>query len=281
MKDVSENDIKHNLKFVAKKRDDHRSKIKIGKDIVGGETPVIFAGPCRVESLEQMRIIAKTMRKNNLQLTRFGVYKPCTFPYADTGMGLEGLKIIKKIKEEFDVLSVTEIMSINQINEAIDYVDVIQVGARNMQNYNLLAEFGKTKKPILLKRHPGTSLRDFLGSAEWIMAHGNEKVILCERGVTIPYTHDVNARWALDITIVPAIRKYTHLPIVIDPSHSAGIREFVPSLSRASIAAGADGLAVEFHPEPDKSHSDPLQAINLKTFDKLVQDTYKISEVLN
>ncbi len=272
MKDISQDDLKNKLKLVAKKSKNHKSRIVIGDKVIGGEKPTIIAGPCRVESMEQMTKIAESLKKNNIDFLRAGVYKPCTFPYANAGMGLEGLKILQKIKKKYDLNTVTEIMNSSQIKEAVDYIDIIQIGARNMQNYDFLVDIAETGKPILLKRHPGASLREFLGAAEWLMAHGNEKVILCERGVAVPYTHDPNARWALDITVVPAVKRYTHLPIILDPSHSAGVRDYVPSLSRAAIAAGADGLLIEIHPEPDKAHSDSLQHIDLRTFEELVAD---------
>jgi len=253
---ITDQDLKENLKLVTTIEEPYY-------------LPPIIAGPCRVETFNQMWSIACQLRQLDIKYMRAGVYKPCTFPYASPGLGKEGLKIIEQIKDGFDLKIVTEIMHSSQLSD-IDLIDVIQVGARNMQNYNLLVDIAQTQKPILLKRHPGASLRDFLGSAEWIMAQGNKKVILCERGVCMPYTHHPLSRWALDISIIPAVKKYTKLPIFIDPSHSAGVRDFVPSLSKASIAAGADGLIIEVHPDPDKSQSDSAQTIDFETLKEIV-----------
>jgi 3-deoxy-7-phosphoheptulonate synthase len=254
---ISDQDIKDNLKLVT----NIKNPIKIPK-------PLIIGGPCRVESIEQMTSVARMLVKNGIEYMKAGIYKPCTFPYANQGLGYEGLKILEQIKAEFNLKFVTEIMHSYQLID-IGVIDIIQVGARNMQNYNLLVDIARANKPVLLKRHPGSSLRDFLGAAEWIMAQGNDQVILCERGVCMPYTHSPKARWALDISIIPAVKQYTRLPIIIDPSHAAGVREFVPALSKAAIAAGADGLIIETHPEPEKSLSDAVQTIDFKTFEEI------------
>ena len=216
-----------------------------------------IAGPCRVESRDQVFKIASHLKSLGVNFFRAGAFKPCTFPNANTGLGNEGLDILQEVKEGLKISIVTEAMSIDQVPDVAAVADIIQVGARNMQNYNLLEKIASFGLPVLLKRHPGASLRDFLGAAEWVMANGSEKVILCERGVNSFATHDVNSRWLTDLTVVPAVRKYSHLPIIIDPSHACGVREFVPSISKASIASGADGTIIEVHYDPDNSVSDP------------------------
>ena len=280
MKDVSESDIKNNLKLVSKRKGKDKTIIKIKGFEIGGNKITVMAGPCRVENEKQIMEIAKFVKERGCSILRGGAYKPCTFPYASTGMGEKGLELLKKAGDKYGLIVVSEVMDIRLVNKVAEHVDILQIGARNMQNYNLLEEVGKTKKPVLLKRHPGASLRDFLGAAEWLMYSGSEKVILCERGVAVPYTHDKDARWAVDLTIIPAIKKYTHLPIVIDPSHGGGTRDFVPALSRASIAAGADGLIIEIHPNPDKSESDPLQTIDFNTFSRLMGELRKIAKAI-
>ena len=279
MKDITLKDQENNLKLVSKLHSTHRSTFDINGTQVGKDLLTI-AGPCRVESRDQVFKIASYLKSLGVNFFRAGAFKPCTFPNANTGLGKEGLNILQEVKEELGVAVVTEAMSIDQVSDVAEVADIIQVGARNMQNYNLLQKIAESGVPVLLKRHPGASLRDFLGAAEWVMANGSHKVILCERGVNSFATHDVNSRWLTDLTIVPAVRKYSHLPVVIDPSHACGIREFVPSISKASIASGADGTIIEVHYDPDNSASDPLQAVDFETFTKLYKDMNKIREVL-
>tara|TARA_R100001591_G_scaffold114188_1_gene128264 strand:- start:412 stop:1254 length:843 start_codon:yes stop_codon:yes gene_type:complete len=275
MKDLSLQDRVYNLQLVSKKTENHRSVFDINKVTVG-ESLLTIAGPCRVENIEQAHKIASHLSSKGVKFFRAGAFKPCTFPNADTGLGKQGLDILKEIKENYGMGIVTEAMSMDQVSPVAEVADIIQVGARNMQNYNLLQTIAQTGKPVLLKRHPGATLRDFLGAAEWVMANGSNKVILCDRGINSFATHDVNSRWLADITMIPAVRKYSHLPIIIDPSHACGIREFVPSIAKASVAAGADGTIIEVHYDPDKSVSDPLQAIDFKTFDLLNEDMHQI-----
>ncbi|MDD5626960.1 MAG: N-acetylneuraminate synthase family protein [Patescibacteria group bacterium] len=279
MKDINKHDLKNNLKRVASAPGRFRMGKK-GWDLNPNDFMVI-AGPCRVESKKQMTAVAQTLRENHLKLIRAGAYKPATFPYSPPGLGKKGLKIIQDIAHQYDLISVSEVMAISEIPLAKQYIDVFQVGARNMQNYDLLATIGKTRKPVLLKRHPGASLRDFLGAAEWLLYYGCQDLVLCERGVTAPYTHDPNARWLLDITIVPAIKRISKLPIILDVSHSCGVREFIPSLTAAATASGADGMMVEIHPEPRESKSDPNQTVSLKQFCALLKKVKKIAQALD
>lgn len=279
MKDISKYDLKNNLKRVAFAPGRFRVK-KRGWSLNPNDFMVI-SGPCRVESKKQMTAVAQTMRENHLRLIRAGAYKPATFPYSPPGLGKKGLKIIHDIAHQYDLISVSEVMAISEIPLAKQYIDVFQVGARNMQNYDLLTAIGKTHKPVLLKRHPGASLRDFLGAAEWLLSYGCQDLVLCERGVTAPYTHDPNARWLLDITIVPAIKRISKLPIILDVSHSCGVREFIPSLTAAAAASGADGIMIETHPEPRESKSDSNQTISLEQFCALLKKVKKIAQALD
>ncbi len=279
MKDISQKDLENNLKLVVAAG----GEFVIGnKNFQLGENSfAVIAGPCRVESREQLEAVAKSITENGLKFLRAGAFKPCTFPAANQGMGEEGLKILKEVADKYGLISVSEVMAMEQIEMASKYLDVFQIGARNMQNYNLLAAIGRTNKPVLLKRHPGASLRDFLGAAEWLLYHGCKNLILCERGVTAPHTHNPNARWLLDFQIIPAIKRITKLPIILDVSHSTGVREFVPSVTTAAAGSGADGVMIEIHPEPEKSQSDKDQIIDLNEFSRLTERVKKITAVLN
>ena len=278
MKDISQQDLENNLKLVVAAT----GEFKVGNKNFSKEANdfMIIAGPCQIESREQMAEVAKTLKENGLRFIRAGAFKPRTFPYASEGMQEEGMRIMKEVADKYDLISVSEVMEISQIEIAQKYIDVFQIGARNMQNYNLLVAIGKSGKPVLLKRHPGSSLRDLLGAAEWLLSSGTKSLILCERGITAPYTHDKDARWLLDIQIVPALKRITKLPIVLDVSHSSGKKEFVPYLSGAVAGSGADGLMIEIHPQPDMSHSDKDQIIDLGSFSRLVEKVRKITNVL-
>ncbi|MEK9135212.1 MAG: N-acetylneuraminate synthase family protein [Patescibacteria group bacterium] len=279
MKDISQGDIQNNLKLVVASTGEF--KVENKNFVLKNNSFVVIGGPCRIESLEQMEASAKAIKANGLKFIRAGAFKPCTFPYASGGMGEGGLKILKEIADKYDLISVSEIMAVSQIDLGIKYVDVFQIGARNMQNYNLLEAIGKTGKPVILKRHPGSSLRDLLGAAEWLLANGCKYLMVCERGITVPYTHDVNARWLLDIQIVPAIKRITKIPIILDVSHSSGTRAFIPYLTTAVAGSGADGLMIETHPEPDKSQSDKDQIIDFESFKQLTEKVKKITNVLD
>ncbi len=235
---------------------------------IGGKEIVVIAGPCSVESYEQVDIIAKAVKESGAKLLRGGAFKPRTSPYSYQGMGIEGLKILYDIGKKYDLPIVSELMDKDNIEDFLKYVDVIQIGARNMQNFSLLKELGKIDKPILLKRGFSNTIEEWLMSAEYIMAGGNNNVILCERGIRTfePYTRNT-----LDISTVPIVKKVSHLPVIIDPSHAAGKWDLVESLSLASIAAGADGLIIEVHHEPEKAFSDGAQSLKPKKFDALME----------
>jgi len=245
---------------------------------IGGKELVVIAGPCSVESYEQVDIIAKAVKKSGAKLLRGGAFKPRTSPYSYQGMGIEGLKILHDVGKKYGLPIVSELMDKDHIPEFLKYVDVIQLGARNMQNFALLKELGKLDIPILLKRGFSNTIEEWLMSAEYIMAGGNEKVILCERGIRTfePYTRNT-----LDISTVPVVKKVSHLPVIIDPSHAAGKWDLVQSLSLASIAAGADGLIIEVHHEPEKAFSDGAQSLKPKKFDDLMKNAKAVAIAVN
>ncbi len=252
------------------------SVIKVGDATVGGGSLALIAGPCSVESEEQICEIAKSVKASGATMLRGGAFKPRTSPYAFQGLRKEGINLLLKAKKETGLPIVTEIMDISHI-DLFDEVDVIQVGARNMQNFELLKELGKTNKPILLKRGLSSTISEFLMSAEYIMAGGNENVILCERGIR---TFETVTRNTLDLSCIPALRLATHLPIIIDPSHATGVAKFVPSMSHAAVAAGADGLIIEVHNDPAHALCDGAQSLTPSDYDKLTKELIAIHGVV-
>ena len=235
-----------------------------------------MAGPCSVESEEQIIEIAKSVKASGANFLRGGAFKPRTSPYSFQGLELEGLRLLKRAKEETGLSIVTEIMSTDYIDEFVRDVDLIQVGARNMQNFDLLKQLGKTNKPILLKRGLSSTIEEWLMSAEYIMAGGNENVILCERGIRTfePYTRNT-----LDLSAIPVIKKLSHLPIIIDPSHAGGYWYLVEPMAKAAIAAGADGLMIEVHNDPQHALSDGQQSLKPELFDKVMQKVKILAEM--
>jgi 3-deoxy-7-phosphoheptulonate synthase len=246
------------------------SVIQLGKGVaVGGERVVMIAGPCSVESAEQIEAIAALVAKQGVRVLRGGAFKPRTSPYSFQGLGKNGLKLIRAAADAHDLLVVSEVMDHTQIPLMMDFVDVLQVGARNMQNYNLLREVGKVSKPVLLKRGISATLEELLLSAEYIMMGGNYQVILCERGIR---TFESYTRNTLDISAIPVIKKLSHLPIIVDPSHGTGRRDKVSPMARAAVAAGADGLLIEVHNEPEKALSDGAQSLYPAQFEQLMKE---------
>jgi len=235
---------------------------------IGGKNVVALAGPCAVESLEQMQSIAPLVKAAGAKILRAGAYKPRTSPYSFQGLGEKGLKILGQIGREYSLPVVSELMSIEDISLFIENVDIIQIGARNMQNFSLLKEVGKLDKPVLLKRGMANTIEEWLMSAEYIFAGGNDKVILCDRGIR---TFETSTRNTLDISSIPVLKKLSHLPVIVDPSHAAGRWEFIESMSRAAVAAGADGLIIEVHPDPEKALSDGQQSLKPERFSTLMQ----------
>ena len=259
--------------------------VKVDKNIIfGGKNIPVIAGPNGVESLQLMRKIAKNLKKNNINLIRGHAYKPLTFPYRSKQYSEtqdQGMDWMDIIKDEYNLKVVTEITEIQFLNRVCETADILQIGSRNMQNLELLREVAKTNFPIILKRHFGSSLRDFLGAAEHILVEGNNKLILCERGVSIPHTHRDTSRFALDIQAIPALKEISKFPIISDPSHASFWAPWVPSLTYASIAAGCDGLIIEMHPNPKKSLVDPLQPLNFKQFKDLLKISKKVAKSVN
>ena len=245
------------------------SLIKVGNQTIGGNKIAMIAGPCSVESKEQITLVAEEVKKYGAGFLRGGAFKPRTSPYSFQGLKYEGLELLKLAREATGLPIVTELMSPYDIEVFEENVDMIQVGARNMQNFDLLKELGKTTKPILLKRGLSATIEELLMSAEYIMAGGNENVILCERGIR---TFETYTRNTLDLSAVPAIKKLSHLPVVIDPSHSAGKWWMVEPLAKAAIAVGADGLIIEVHNDPQRALCDGQQSIKPEVFGKLMED---------
>ncbi|BBM58812.1 3-deoxy-7-phosphoheptulonate synthase [Leptotrichia hongkongensis] len=251
--------------------------VKVGNVEIGGNSLVMMAGPCSVENEKQIIDTAKAVKAAGANILRGGVVKPRTSPYAFQGLGMEGIELMKKAKEETGLPIICEVMSIAQLHEFGPHLDMIQLGARNMQNFDLLKEVGKTNIPVLLKRGLSATIEEWLMSAEYILAGGNENVVLCERGIR---TYETAYRNVLDLNAVPMVKKLTHLPIIVDSSHATGKYWMVKPLAMAGIAAGADGLMVEVHPEPDKALSDGPQSLKFEVFDDLMQDVEKIANVL-
>ena len=251
------------------------SVIQLGKGVaVGGEQVVMMAGPCSVESLEQMENIAAWVAKQGVRVLRGGAFKPRTSPYSFQGLGKKGLQLMRAAADAHDLLVVSEVMDHTQIPLMLDFVDVLQVGARNMQNYNLLREVGKVARPVVLKRGISATLEELLLSAEYIMMGGNYNVILCERGIR---TFESYTRNTLDISAIPVIKKLSHLPIIVDPSHGTGRRDKVSPMARAALAAGADGLLIEVHNDPEKALSDGAQSLYPTQFEQLMKELRMIA----
>ncbi len=244
---------------------------------IGGEHLSIIAGPCSVESKEQIISVARNIKNAGAGFLRGGVFKPRTSPYSFQGLGCEGLKMLLEAKKEIGLPIVTELMSIQQM-ELFDEVDIIQIGARNMQNFSLLKELGYCRKPILLKRGAASTITELLMAAEYIMAGGNDKIILCERGIR---TFNSYTRNTLDISAIPLLKKQTHLPVIVDPSHATGISWMVPSMSKAAIAAGADGIMVEVHNNPEQALCDGEQSITPDEFLSLIEILKKYAKIEN
>ena len=239
---------------------------------VGGEEVVVMAGPCSVESREQLFTVAELVAKAGARALRGGAFKPRSSPYSFQGLGIEALKLLREAGDKFNLLVISEVMEISQIPQMLPYIDIFQVGARNMQNFNLLRELGKVNKPALLKRGIAATIEELLLSAEYIMSGGNYDVILCERGIR---TFETYTRNTLDICAIPVIHKLSHLPMASDPSHGTGLRDKVAPMARASIAAGADVLLIEVHHDPDKALSDGAQSLYPQQFHELM-DTLRM-----
>jgi 3-deoxy-7-phosphoheptulonate synthase len=243
--------------------------VKIKGVEVGGHALAMVAGPCSIENEEQMMATAKAVKKAGATILRGGAFKPRTSPYTFQGLGLEGLKLLKKAGQLVKLPTVTEIMEAKDLEAVEDYADILQIGARNCQNFSLLKEVGRSKKPVFLKRGMSVSIEEFLMSAEYILAGGNSNVILCERGIR---TFETATRNTLDLSAIPVLQEKTHLPVVIDPSHATGVARYVVPMVKAAVAAGADGVMVEVHPHPDKAFSDGPQQLNFAMFAEMMKE---------
>ncbi|MCU0569827.1 MAG: 3-deoxy-7-phosphoheptulonate synthase [Oculatellaceae cyanobacterium Prado106] len=266
-------------KLALKAHADHQTVVNLSSTVtVGGSDLLIVGGPCSVESQAQMEAVASRLRVAPIQAIRGGVYKPRTSPYDFQGMGLDGLEILAGVRDRYGLPVITEVMAISQIEAIATHADVLQVGSRNMQNFDLLKAVGQVDKPVLLKRGLAATLEEFVMAAEYILSHGNPNVILCERGIRSfdPFTRNV-----LDLGAVVALKQITHLPVVVDPSHAAGKRELVANLAKAAIASGADGVMVECHPEPEESVSDARQTLSLEAMAELVQELGRIANAVD
>ena len=244
---------------------------------IGGKEVVMMAGPCSIESEPQIFAIAKHVAEHGAKFLRGGGFKPRSSPYSFQGMGEEGLKLMRRAADEFGLLVITEVMDSNQIGLVENYADVLQIGARNMQNYNFLEELGKSAKPVMLKRGLSATIEEWLMSAEYILSGGNKQVILCERGIR---TFETATRNTMDISAIPVIHAKSHLPIVADPSHGIGIRDKVTPMARAAVAAGADAIMVEVHNDPDHAKSDGAQSLFPEQFDDLMRQIRIIAEAI-
>jgi 3-deoxy-7-phosphoheptulonate synthase len=256
-------------KFVSKEFRKERSAVKINGTEVGGDQFVVMAGPCSVESEKQIMETAEGVAAAGAKMLRGGAFKPRTSPYDFQGLELEGLKLLRKAKEHTGLGIITEIMSDRDVEMVAEYADCMQVGARNMQNFALLKSLGSCGRPVLLKRGMSSTIKELLMSAEYIVAHGNPNVILCERGIR---TFETATRNTCDIAAVPVLNELTHLPVILDPSHATGKRSLIPALSRAGVAIGADGLIIEVHPCPEKAVSDGAQSLTLAGFQAMMNE---------
>ncbi|MBS6474520.1 MAG: 3-deoxy-7-phosphoheptulonate synthase, partial [Clostridiales bacterium] len=252
--------------------------IKVGNVEIGGKRIAVMAGPCSIESEEQILSVARSVKQSGASVLRGGAFKPRSSPYAFQGMGADGLELLKTASRKTGLPIVSEIMSTEYIQKFNDEVDIIQVGARNMQNFVLLKELGKIRKPILLKRGLCSTIEELLMAAEYIMAGGNDQVILCERGIR---TFETYTRNTLDLSIIPVLKRQSHLPVVIDPSHATGLWWMVESMSKAAVAAGADGLIIEVHNDPPHAKCDGQQSLTPQVFDDLMKKLSLIAAAID
>jgi 3-deoxy-7-phosphoheptulonate synthase len=265
------------FKLVSREFQAEDSIFQIGNCTIGGNQVILMAGPCAVESEEQLLAAAEGVKAAGAQILRGGAFKPRTSPYSFQGLEEEGLKLLARVREKTGLPIVTEVMDQYTVELVAEYADIIQVGTRNMQNFYMLRELGKLQKPILLKRGLSATIEEWLMAAEYIMAGGNHQVILCERGIR---TFETYTRNTLDLSAVPVVKHLTHLPVIVDPSHGTGNWRFVPAMSRAAVAAGADGVMVEVHPQPEKALCDGAQSLTIEKFTALSKELAELAAVL-
>ena len=264
--------------LVAKEYKDGPTVIKVGDELIGAEEVCLIAGPCAVESEEQIFQIAKQISDLGIRFIRGGAYKPRTSPYAFQGLKKEGLRLLDRVSKEYKLKVVTEVLDTSLLEEVYPYADILQVGSRNMKNYQFLKELGKVDKPIMLKRGMSATVEEWLLAAEYIMLKGNENIILCERGIR---TFDTSLRNTMDIASIPLVKELSHLPVIADPSQGSGKRSLVKPMSLAALAAGADGLMIEVHNQPDTALSDGFQSIYIHQLAELLPQLRKQSELMN
>ena len=282
-KDVSAEDMAEKFPLASKKNSNHFSNFDIGGISFGENLIPIMAGPNMVESEKLIVETAINVKKAGAHFLRGGAFKPLSFPYRSdkyTETREEGIRWLGTAKKETGLGIITEVMEERYLDLICEVADILQIGSRNMQNYPLISAAAKTKKPLMIKRHFGASLRDWLGAAEYALYEGNEKIILCERGVTVPHTHRDSSRFLLDLQVVPAAKEITHLPIAVDPSHATFWRPWVAPMSLASVAAGADSIMLEVHPDPENSAVDPLQPIDFSSFSELMLGMDKVAKII-
>jgi 3-deoxy-7-phosphoheptulonate synthase len=270
--------VTQSYKLISKENSASRSVVKVGTASIGGGDLAIIAGPCALETRKQVFSSAEVVAASGARFFRGGAYKPRTSPYAFMGLGVEGLKMLADVREQFDLNIVTEAMDEEGVDQVAKYGDCIQIGARNMQNFSLLRYVGRTQKPVLLKRGLSATLDELLLAAEYIMAEGNNDVILCERGIRTFASH---ARNTLDLSVIPAVQRISHLPIIVDPSHGTGHSYMVTPMARAGVAVGADGLIVEVHPCPEEARCDGAQALTPRQYIDLVSQVRSIHEAIS
>lgn len=258
--------------LVSRKQRSQDTVISVKGTEIGSGSPILIAGPCAVESYEQTAEVAQAVTDNGLRILRGGAFKPRTSPYDFQGLGIDGLKILKKVADEYNCAVISEIVHPDDLEMASEYLDIIQIGARNMQNYELLKAAGKIDKPILLKRGLSATIEEFINSAEYIMSQGNGQIILCERGIR---TYERATRNTLDITAVPILKQETHLPVFVDVTHSTGRKDLLLPAAKAALAIGADGVMAEVHPDPAVALSDAAQQMNISEFEKFVSELVK------
>ena len=272
-------EVTESYKLANKKFHPEATSITVGSGVViGPDTFTMIAGPCAVEGEEQMLTNAKGVKAAGATILRGGAYKPRTSPYSFQGLEVEGLKYLQQAGKEYGLATICEVISRESIESAVDYVDMLQIGARNMQNFHLLKEVGKTKLPVLLKRGMCATIDEWLNAAEYIIDAGNPNVILCERGIR---TYETTTRNTLDVSAIPVLKSKTHLPIIVDPSHASGVRDYILPLSRAALACGCDGLEVEVHNDPSKALSDGAQSLTIDQFTEMIEALKPFAKLMN
>jgi 3-deoxy-7-phosphoheptulonate synthase len=265
-------------KLASREGREGRTVIKVGDVQIGGGTFVVMAGPCSVESQEQIMESAYAVMKGRAHILRGGAYKPRTSPYSFQGMEEEGLRLLKRARDQIGLPIITEVMNTTDVDLVEEYADILQIGTRNIQNFPLLKKVGRSRKPVLLKRGMMTTIEELLMSAEYILSSGNEEVMLCERGIR---TFETATRNTLDISAVPVLKELTHLPVIVDPSHAAGHWRYVAPLSKAAVAVGADGILIEIHPEPEKAVCDGAQSLKPEKFYRLMDELRVLESAMN